>query len=61
MKDLTEGAITRHILTMAAPIAIGMIFQALYFLIDLYFIGELGANALAGVGAAGNALSWCWH
>ncbi|KUM04095.1 MATE family efflux transporter [Chromobacterium subtsugae] len=55
MKDLTEGAITRHILTMAAPIAIGMIFQALYFLIDLYFIGELGANALAGVGAAGNA------
>lgn len=55
MKDLTEGAITRHILTMAAPIAIGMIFQALYFLIDLYFIGELGAHALAGVGVAGNA------
>ncbi|WP_434634783.1 MATE family efflux transporter [Chromobacterium sp. CV08] len=55
MKDLTQGPLIRHILTMAIPIAIGMIFQTLYYLIDLYFIGGLGANALAGVGAAGNA------
>ncbi|WP_220702163.1 MATE family efflux transporter [Trinickia fusca] len=39
---------------MAIPIAIGMIFQALYYVVDLYFVGKLGKAALAGVGAAGN-------
>jgi putative MATE family efflux protein len=39
---------------MAIPIAIGMIFQTLYFLIDLYFVGRLGGAAIAGVAAAGN-------
>src|SRR5580693_293166 len=39
---------------MALPITAGMIFQTLYFLIDLYFVGGLGSAALAGVGAAGN-------
>ena len=38
---------------MAAPLAIGMIFQTLYFLVDLYFVAQLGDAALAGVGAAG--------
>lgn len=39
---------------MAAPIAIGMVFQTLYFLIDLYFVGRLGDDAIAGVSTAGN-------
>jgi len=39
---------------MAAPIAIGMVFQTLYFLIDLYFVGRLGDEAIAGVSTAGN-------
>ena len=38
---------------MAAPLAIGMVFQTLYFLVDLYFVAQLGDTALAGVGAAG--------
>jgi putative MATE family efflux protein len=41
---------------MAVPIAAGMIFQTLYFLVDLYFIGTLGDAAIAGVGAAGNVV-----
>jgi len=53
MHDLTEGSIPRHILRMAAPLAIGMIFQTLYFLVDLYFVAQLGDSALAGVSAAG--------
>jgi putative MATE family efflux protein len=56
MKDLTEGSIPRHIGAMAAPIMAGMLFQTLYFLIDLYFVGRLGSAALAGVGAAGNVM-----
>src|SRR5688572_31603703 len=41
---------------MAAPIAAGMLAQTLYFLIDLYFVAQLGEAALAGVGAAGIAM-----
>lgn len=52
--DLTEGSIPRHLARLAIPIAIGMIFQTLYFLIDLYFVAALGDAAIAGVGAAGN-------
>ncbi|MGA2778492.1 MAG: MATE family efflux transporter [Steroidobacteraceae bacterium] len=55
MKDLTESSIAAHVIQMAVPMAAGMLFQTLYFLIDLYFVGRLGDAALAGVGAAGNA------
>ncbi len=54
MKDLTAGPLRGHLLAMAAPIAIGMLFQTLYFLIDLYFVGRLGNAAIAGVASAGN-------
>lgn len=56
MKDLTESSIVKNILQMAVPIAAGMFFQTLYFLIDLYFVSSLGSEALAGVGAAGNVM-----
>lgn len=55
MKDLTEGSVSSHILTMATPIAIGMLMQVAYQLIDMYFVAGLGNAAVAGVGAAGNA------
>src|ERR1700727_56068 len=56
MKDLTDSSIIKNILQMALPIAAGMFFQTLYFLIDLYFVAGLGDDALAGVGAAGNVM-----
>jgi putative MATE family efflux protein len=56
MRDLTQGPIPGHLLAMAAPIAVGMLAQTLYFLIDLYFVARLGDTALAGVGAAGTAM-----
>lgn len=34
--------------------AAGIIFQSLYFLVDLWFVARLGDAAVAGVGAAGN-------
>ncbi|MBC7989282.1 MAG: MATE family efflux transporter [Luteimonas sp.] len=54
MQDMTQGPIPRHLVRMAAPIAIGMLFQTAYYLIDLYFVARLGDAAIAGVGAAGN-------
>ncbi len=54
MRDLTHGSIPRHLVRLAAPLAAGMVFQTLYYLIDLYFVAQLGDAAIAGVGAAGN-------
>jgi Na+-driven multidrug efflux pump len=45
MQDLTRGSIPRHILKLAAPIAVGMVFQTLYYLVDLYFVARLGDAA----------------
>lgn len=56
MKDLTQGSVRGHILAMAAPIAIGMLVQTLYFLVDLYFVSRLGSDAVAGVSQGGNAV-----
>ena len=53
MKDLTQGSVTRLLVAMAVPIAIGMLFQTLYFLVDLYFVARLGEAAIAGVSTAG--------
>lgn len=54
MKDLTQGSIAKLLVAMAVPIAIGMVFQTLYFLVDLYFVAKLGDVAIAGVSAAGS-------
>jgi putative MATE family efflux protein len=54
VKDLTQGPIPGHVIAMAVPIFSGMVFQTLYFLVDLYFVAGLGDAALAGVGSAGN-------
>jgi putative MATE family efflux protein len=53
MKDLTQGPISRLLVAMAVPIAIGMLFQTLYFIVDLYFVSRLGDAAIAGVSTAG--------
>src|SRR3990170_6845566 len=54
MQDLTTGPITRHLLKTTSFMLVTMVFQTLYFLIDLYWVGRLGTSAVAGVGIAGN-------
>jgi putative MATE family efflux protein len=54
MQDLTTGPITRHLLKAASFMLAMMVFQTLYFLIDLYWVGRLGTEAVAAVGIAGN-------
>jgi putative MATE family efflux protein len=53
MRDLTQGPIVRQLIVMAVPIAVGMLFQTLYFLVDLYFVSRLGDATIAGVSTAG--------
>ncbi len=54
MQDLTQGSIPKHIIRLAIPMAAGMLFQTMYYFIDLYFVSQLGDTAIAGVSAAGN-------
>jgi MATE family, multidrug efflux pump len=54
MHDLTTGSLTRHLLKTTGFMLVTMVFQTLYFLIDLYWVGRLGKEAVAGVGIAGN-------
>ena len=54
INDLTQGSISKHLVTMSIPIGIGLLLQTLYFVVDLYFISTLGEHAIAGVGIAGN-------
>jgi putative MATE family efflux protein len=54
MQDLTTGSVSKHLLTTASFMLVTMVFQTLYFLVDLYWVGSLGKEAVAGVGVAGN-------
>ena len=54
MQDLTTGPLTRHLLKTTSFMLVTMVFQTLYFLVDLYWVGRLGTDAIAAVSIAGN-------
>ena len=56
-RDLTTGPLTKHLLTTMSFMLVTMLFQTLYFLIDLYWVGSLGTEAVAAVGIVGNLTS----
>ena len=54
MQDLTTGSLTNHLLKTTSFMLVSMIFQTLYILVDLFWVGRLGTDAIAAVGLAGN-------
>ena len=56
MNDLTTGSLTRHLLQTTSYMLVTMLFQTLYVLVDLYWVGRLGTEAVAAVGISGNLL-----
>jgi putative MATE family efflux protein len=56
MRDLTTGSIPRHLLETTGFMLVSMVFQTLYFLVDLFWVGRLGKEAVAAVGVAGNLM-----
>ena len=55
MKDLTEGKPMKLVLSFAAPLLFGMLFQQFYSFVDTAIVGRyLGAEKLAAVGATGS-------
>src|SRR5713101_549555 len=56
MQDLTTGSVSRHLLRTTSFMLVTMVFQTLYFLVDLYWVGRLGKEAVAAVGIGGNLM-----
>src|SRR5215203_3571685 len=54
MQDLTKGSVSSHLIKTGSFMLVTMVFQTLYFLVDLYWVGRLGKEAVAAVGVAGN-------
>ncbi len=51
-KDLTTGSIRKHIIFLAAPMLVAMFMHNLFTLVDTFFVGRLGPEAIAAVAAS---------
>ena len=47
--DLTTGPLATHFRTLAVPAAIGMVFNTLYNVVDVFFAGLISTDAQAGL------------
>jgi putative MATE family efflux protein len=56
VQDLTSGSLTRHLLKTTSFMLVTMLFQTLYVLVDLYWVGRLGTEAVAAVAISGNLM-----
>jgi putative MATE family efflux protein len=56
MQDLTTGSVSSHLLKTMSFMLVSMVFQTLYVLVDLYWVGRLGTEAVAAVAISGNLL-----
>ena len=52
--DMTQGSITRHLISFAFPLLLGNIFQQLYNTVDTWVVGNFASNeAFSAVGSVG--------
>lgn len=56
MQDLTTGSLTHHLLKTTGFMLVGMVAQTLYVLVDLYWVGRIGTEAVAAVAVSGNLM-----
>lgn len=49
-QDYTEGSIRRAVFLLAIPMILELCLESVFAVLDMYFVGKLGANAIATVG-----------
>jgi putative MATE family efflux protein len=54
--SLTNGSIVRPILALSLPTLAGNVLQSTFNIIDLYFVGQVGTEAIAAVSVAGTIM-----
>lgn len=55
--DYTQGSTNRAILLLSVPMIIEMLAESLFAVVDVYFVGKLGASAVATVGLTESVIS----
>ncbi|HWA70796.1 MAG TPA: MATE family efflux transporter [Polyangiaceae bacterium] len=56
LHDMTQGNIRRHVVRMMLFVLTGMAVQTLYGLVDIYWVGRLGKEAVAAVALSSNLM-----
>ena len=56
MRDYTRGSLLRAIVLLALPMVLEMLMQSVFELVDAFFVGQLGPEALNAVGAGASLI-----